>query len=107
MISSSAMRKAGTSRLLTLAKVVEGGAARVRGHIAQVFLDAQQLVVLGHAVRTRERPGLDLARVRADGDVGDGRIFSLPGAVADHGGVAGALGHLDGGESFGECADLV
>ena len=30
-----------------------------------------------------------------------------PRAVADDGGVAGALGHLDGGEGFGQRADLV
>ena len=33
------------------AQVVEGGAAGVGGDVAQVFFDAQQLVVLGHAVR--------------------------------------------------------
>src|SRR5690606_28275482 len=74
---------------------------------AQVFLDPQQLVVLGHAVRARERTCLDLAGVRAHGDVGDGGVLGFARAVADDGRVVGALGHLDGGEGFRERADLV
>ena len=35
------------------------------------------------------------------------RVFGLARAVADDGGVAGALGHLDGGEGLGQRADLV
>ena len=90
-----------------LLQVVERVAARVAGDVAQVFLDAQQLVVLGHAVRTRHRAGLDLQRIHADRDVGDGRVLGLARAVRDHRGVAGALGHLDRGEGLGQGADLV
>mmetsp|Transcript_81542 Transcript_81542/g.226847 ORF Transcript_81542/g.226847 Transcript_81542/m.226847 type:complete len:508 (+) Transcript_81542:825-2348(+) len=90
-----------------LLEVVEGRAARVHRHVAQVFLDAQQLVVLGHAVRARQRAGLDLAGVQANGDVGNGVVLGLARAVRDDRGVAGALGHLDGGEGLGQCADLV
>src|SRR4051794_20628694 len=39
----------------------EDRAARVGGVAAQGLLDAQQLVVLGDAVRARRRAGLDLA----------------------------------------------
>src|SRR5512133_1078284 len=98
--SSRATRNAGTNRLpmprerTPSAQVVERRAAGVRRDVAEVFLDAQQLVVLGHAVRTRQRAGLDLARVGAHRDVGDGRVFGLAGTMADHGGVAGTLGHL-------------
>jgi hypothetical protein len=98
--ASSASIKAG-------AQVVERGARPGYGDVAQVFLDAQQLVVLGDAVAAAQRAGLDLAGVGAHGDVGDGAVFGLARAVADHGGVAGALGHLDGGEGFGQRADLV
>jgi hypothetical protein len=50
----------GAKRLrgLCLAQVVEGSAAGVLGHIAQVFLDAQQLVVLGDAVGAAQEPVL-------------------------------------------------
>ncbi len=89
------------------AQVVERGAAGVVGDVAQVFLDAQQLVVLGDAVGTAQRTGLDLARVGAHGDVGDGGVFRFARAVRDHGRVARALGHLDGGEGFGQRPDLV
>ena len=37
--------------------------ARVR-HVAKLLLDAQQLVVLGEALRTAGRARLDLARAR-------------------------------------------
>ena len=38
---------------------------------AELRLDAQQLVVLGHAVGARQRAGLDLGGRGRDGDVGD------------------------------------
>src|SRR2546429_7358487 len=47
---------------LPISQVVESLAAGVVGDVTQVFLDAQQLVVLGDAVRTAQRAGLDLAR---------------------------------------------
>ena len=43
-------------------QVVERVAAGIAGDVAQLLLDAQQLVVLGHAVRARQRAGLDLQR---------------------------------------------
>ena len=49
----------------------ERGAAAVRGRLAELLLDAQQLVVLGDAVAARRRAGLDLAAVGGDGEVGD------------------------------------
>ena len=44
-------------------------------------------------------PVLICSGVGADRDVGDGRVLGLARAVRDHRGVAGALGHLDGGEA--------
>src|SRR5262245_6114743 len=52
-------------------------AAGVAHRVAEVLLDAQQLVVLRHAVGARQRAGLDLQRVRADRDVGDGGVLGL------------------------------
>src|SRR5271168_4981524 len=39
------------------------GQSREAGRLAQILLNPQQLVVLGHAVRTRRRTRLDLTRV--------------------------------------------
>src|SRR5690606_25707030 len=61
-------------------------AAREQGLVAELFFDAQELVVLGHAVRARQRAGLDLAAVGGDRQVGDGGVFGLARAVAHHGG---------------------
>jgi hypothetical protein len=51
---------------------------------ADIFLDADQLVVLGQPVRARQRAGLDLAAVGGDREVGDGRILGLARAVRHH-----------------------
>src|ERR1700704_5954919 len=79
----------------------EGLPARVARRVAEVFLDPQQLVVLGVAVGARQRAGLDLQRVGTDRDVGDGGVLGLAGAVRDHGAVAGTLGELDRRERLG------
>ncbi len=52
-------------------------------------------------------PVLIWPAVGGHGDVGDGGVFGLARAVADHRGVAGAVGHLDGLEGLGQGADLV
>ena len=44
---------------------------------AELLLDADELVVLGHTVGTRERTRLDLAAVGSHGDVGDGGVLRL------------------------------
>ena len=64
-----------------LPEVVEGVEAGVGHGIAEVFLDPQQLVVLGDTVGTGQRTGLDLAGIEADGDVGDGAVFGFTGAM--------------------------
>ena len=48
---------------------------------AELLLDADELVVLGHTVGTRERTRLDLAAVGSHGDVGDGGVLRLARAV--------------------------
>src|SRR5574344_3153818 len=100
---ASLEQKARQRRLAT--QVVERGTTGVFGHIAQVFFNAQQLVVLGDAVRAAHRTGLDLTSVQAHSDVGNRAVFGFARAVRDHGGVTGALGHFDGSNGFGQCAD--
>src|SRR5580693_8933856 len=58
---------------------VSTGPGVARG-VAEQFLDAQQLVVLGHALAARGRPGLDLAAIGGDGEIGDRRVIGLAGA---------------------------
>src|SRR6516162_7673767 len=76
-------------------------------HRPELGLDAQQLVVLGGAIRARQRAGLDLGGGGGDGDVGDGAVLGLAGAVRYHCGVVRLLGHVDALERLGERADLV
>ena len=53
------------------------------------------------------RTGLDLAGVGDQRNIGDGGVFGLTGAVGDHGGITGPVGHLDGVQGLGQGADLV
>ncbi len=79
----------------------------IHSQIAQLFFDAEQLVVLGHAVGTAQRTGLDLAAVGSHGDVGDGGVLGLARTVACDGGVAVTVGHVDGVQGLAQRADLV
>src|SRR6516164_3926688 len=76
-------------------------------HRPELGLDTQQLVVLCDAVRARQRAGLDLRGGGGDGDVGDGAVLGLAGAVRYHRGVVRLVGHVDALERLGERADLV
>ena len=55
--------------------------AGVNGVIAQLFLDAQELVVLRDAVGAGRRTGLDLAGIEGDYKIGDGAVLGFAGAV--------------------------
>ena len=55
------------------ATCAQGGAAGIGGAGAQLFFDAQKLIVLRRAVRARQRAGLDLPAIGGDGEIGDGR----------------------------------
>jgi len=79
----------------------------IDGVVAEFLFDAEELVVFGNAVGAAKGAGLDLAGIRRDGDVSDGDIFGLAGAVADDGCIFVFLGEFDGVEGFGEGADLV
>src|SRR5690606_24716254 len=52
----------------------ENAPARVVRRGAQLLFDAQQLIVLGHPVRTAGRAGLDLPRVQRHGQIRDGGV---------------------------------
>ena len=65
------------------------------------------VVVFRDPVGAAHGAGLDLAAVGGDGEVGDGAVFGLTGAVAEDGGVAVGLGQLHAVEGFGEGTDLV
>src|SRR3954462_11571645 len=56
-------------------------AARICGVRAEDLLDAQELVVLGHAVRAGRRARLDLTAAGGHGEVGDRGVLGLPRAV--------------------------
>src|SRR5438105_9026713 len=49
----------------------------IDGARAEFFLDPQQLVVLGDAIASRRRAGLDLTRVVGDREIGDRRILAF------------------------------
>ena len=91
----------------SLAFVVQGFQAQESCRWAQLFFDAQQLVVLGDAVGAGGGAGFDLAGAGGDGEVGDEGVFGFAGAVGDDGGVAVAAGQVDGFEGFADRADLV
>ena len=79
-------------------------AARVAGHIAELILDPQQLVVLGRALATGRSAGLDLSGVGRDRDVGDGRVLGLAGTVRDHRCEVGTLGDPDALEGLAQAS---
>src|SRR5574340_1770407 len=83
------LRIRATNRVaLRSAALAERIASRVARRVAEFFLNAQQLVVLRHAIGTRQRAGLDLHHVGAHRQIGDGGILGLAGAVRHHGGIA-------------------
>ena len=73
-----------------LPAVVNAFEAQKLGRLAQLFFDAQQLVIFGDAIGARGGAGLDLSGTGADGKVGDKGVFGLAGAVRDDRGKAEA-----------------
>ena len=86
---------------------VEGGHAGVNGTCTQILLNAEQLVVLGNALGAAGGAGLDLAGVQGNGQISNGGVLGLAGAVRADGGLAGLVGHLDGLQRLGNRTDLV
>ena len=81
---------------MTKRALVTGITGQDGSHLAELLLDAQELVVLGHPVRARRRAGLDLPGVRGDREVGDEGVFGLARAVRDDRRVARRARQLDG-----------
>jgi MFS family permease len=61
----------------------------------ELFLDSEELVVLGDAFGAGGGANLDLAAAGGDNEVGDERVFGLAGAVGNEGAVAGFAGRAD------------
>ena len=55
--------------------------------VTKFLRNSQKLIVLGHAIGSAKRTGLDLTGVRRDRDIGNGCVFRFTGAMTDHGGV--------------------
>src|ERR1019366_6013237 len=85
---------------------VHRAAGELRG-VAEIALDAQQLVVLRDAIGAARAAGLDLARVRGDREIGDERVLGLAASMRNDGLIAVHARHLDRLEGLGHGADLV
>src|SRR3954471_15766413 len=81
--------------------------AAIERLLAELLLDAQELIVFGGPIGTRKGAGLDLPAIGGDGEIGDGGILGLARTVRHHRGIAGLVGHLDGRKRLGQRADLV
>ena len=62
-------------------EAIGAGEGRVR---AELLLDAQELVVLGHTLRARRCTRLDLADAKSNDEVGDEGVLRLTRAVRNH-----------------------
>src|SRR5699024_5790018 len=85
----------------------EGARTGVYRSGVEFIFDAQELVVLVHALAAGRGTGLDLAGVHGDGQVSNRRVLGFPTAVGDHRREARALGEADRVEGLAEGTDLV
>src|SRR5713101_8174615 len=74
---------------------------------AELFLDPEELIVLGDAVRARGRAGFDLAGRGCHGKVGDERVLGFAGAVRNDGVIARRASELDGLDRFRDRPNLI
>mmetsp|Transcript_33473 Transcript_33473/g.85607 ORF Transcript_33473/g.85607 Transcript_33473/m.85607 type:complete len:220 (+) Transcript_33473:535-1194(+) len=81
--------------------------ARIIRAAPELLLDAQELVVLGHALRAAWRASLDLACLQAHDEVGNEGVLSLATAVGDHHTPALRRAVHAGGNGLRDGADLV
>src|ERR1051326_1551918 len=75
--------------------------------VAELFFDAQKLIVFGDAIGAGSGAGFDLTGASGNGEVGDEGVFGFAGSMGDDVGVVGGGGHLHGFERFGERTDLI
>ena len=73
----------------------------------ELLLNTEDLVKLGQTLGTGRGTGLDLARAQTDGNVGDGDVLSLTGAVGDHDTPVVGVGVLGGLDGLGQGTNLV
>ena len=83
------------------------GFAGEDGGRAELFLDADELVVFVHAFAAGNGAGFDLASVHGHGEVGDEGVSGFAAAVADHAGPAGFVGGVYSVNGLHHGADLV
>ena len=74
---------------------------------AQVFLDAQQLVVLRRSIGARQRSGLDLPGISCDGQICDEWILRFAGAMRDDRRATMSVRELDAIQCLRKRADLI
>ena len=79
----------------------------VDGVVAELLLDAEDLVELGSALRAARGTSLDLTSAETNDNVSDGDILGLTGAVGDHDAPVGSVGVLSSLDRLGEGPDLV
>ena len=68
---------------------------------AQLLLNPEQFVIFTDAVGPGKRAGLDLSGIGGHGQMGDGGVFGLAGAVRDDRAVFILLGDVDGLQGLG------
>src|SRR5581483_7144734 len=96
-----------TMCLSSTEKACEHFGAPIDGVAAELFLDAQQAVVLRQAFRPRDGADLNLRSVRRYSQICHGRVFGLARPCADHGSVSAKERHLDHLKAYGQGTDLV
>ena len=75
--------------------------------VAQLLLDAEDLVEFGETLRAGGSTSLDLAGAETNDDVSNGDVLGLAGAVGDHDAPAAGIRVLGGLNRLGEGSDLV
>ena len=79
----------------------------IHGSTAELFLNAQKLVVLGKSVHAGKRAGLDLSGIGCHGKVCNESIFRFAAAVRNHSRIAVNHCQSHGLKGLGERANLV
>src|ERR1700733_10813411 len=82
-------------------------AAGEAGGRAELFLDAQQLIVFSDAIGAGSGAGLDLSCPHSNDEIGDEGVFGLAATMRNDGRVSGAAGHLDSFDGLGNRSDLI
>src|SRR5436190_10491930 len=106
-IRADARRRSAPKVERSATRARERSPPRVRPGVAELRLDAEELVVLRDSVGARRGARLDLAGSGGNGEIRDRRVLGLARAVRDDGGVAVRPRERDGVQGLGERPDLV